>query len=161
MLPKLYEITDDIAAILTEEEWTEETEKRIESLGMALEKKAENIIGLCTEWDAFVSAAKAEEQRIAGRRKAVENRIAHLKGYLQRCMESAEIMTLEAGTHSLRIQQNPPKVAVDAEQNIPPRFFTIIPEQKKLDKKALGDALKNGEVIVGAHLERGMSLRIR
>lgn len=160
MLPKLYEITEDIAAIVTEEEWTEDTERRLESLSMALEKKAENIIGLCTEWESFVAAAKAEEQRIAGRRKAVENRVAHLKGYLQRCMESADIMTMEAGTHNLRIQQNPPKVVVDSEETIPPRFFVIIPEQRQLDKKAIAEALKK-EDIPGAHLEQGTSLRIR
>lgn len=160
MLPKLYEITEDIAAIITEEEWTEDTERRLESLSMALEKKAENIIGLCTEWESFVAAAKAEEQRIAGRRKAVENRIGHLKGYLQRCMESADIMTMEAGTHSLRIQQNPPRVVVDSEETIPPRFFVIIPEQRQLDKKAIAEALKK-EDIPGAHLEQGTSLRIR
>lgn len=161
MLPKLYEITEDIADILTEEEWTEDTEKRLESLGLALEKKAENIVGLCTEWEAFVTAAKAEEQRIAGRRKAVENRIGHLKGYLQRCMESAEIMTMDAGTHNLRIQQNPPRVVVDSEESIPPWYFVIIPETMQLDKKAVAEALKKGEEIKGAHLERGTSLRIR
>lgn len=160
MLPKLYEITEDIAAILTEEEWTEETEKRLEGLGMALEKKAENIIGLCTDLESFVTAAKAEEKRIAARRKAVENRVTHIKGYLQRCMESAEIMTLDAGTHSLRIQQNPPRVVVDSEETIPPRFFVIIPEQRQLDKKAIAEALKK-EDIPGAHLEQGTSLRIR
>lgn len=160
MLPKLYEITEDIAAILTEEEWTEETEKRLEGLGMALEKKAENIIGLCTDLESFVTAAKAEEKRIADRRKAVENRVTHIKGYLQRCMESAEIMTLDAGTHSLRIQRNPPRVVVDSEETIPPRFFVIIPEQRQLDKKAIAEALKK-EDIPGAHLEQGTSLRIR
>lgn len=160
MLPKLYEITEDIAAILTEEEWTEDTETRLENLGMALEKKAENIIGLCTNLEAFVTSAKAEEKRIADRRRAVENRIAHIKGYLQRCMESAEIMTMDAGTHSLRIQQNPPRVIVDSEDAIPPRFFVIIPEQRQLDKKAIAEALKK-EDIPGAHLERGTSLRIR
>jgi len=161
MLPKLYEITEDIAAIITEEEWTEDTERRLESLSMALEKKAENIIGLCTEWESFVAAAKAEEQRIAGRRKAVENRIGHLKGYLQRCMESADIMTMEAGTHSLRIQQNPPKVVVDSEEAIPPWYFVIIPETTQLDKKALSEDLKKGVEVKGAHLERGTSLRVR
>jgi hypothetical protein len=76
-------------------------------------------------------------------------------------METVGRTELEAGTHSLKIQQNPPSVVVDNEEAIPPRFFVIIPETKRLDKKLVADALKKGEDVKGAHLERGTSLRIR
>jgi hypothetical protein len=158
---KLYEITEDIATILQAEEWTEEAETRLESLGLALEKKAENIVHFVAELEMFNGAAKAEEKRLAERRRASENRIKHLKDYMQRCLNHAERTEVEAGTYKVKLQKNPARVVVDAEENIPPRFFTIIPETKQLDRKAVAEALKKGEVIVGAHLEQGMSLRIR
>jgi hypothetical protein len=80
---------------------------------------------------------------------------------MQRCLNHAERTEVEAGTYKVKIQKNPARVVVDAEQNIPPRFFTVIPETTQLDKKAVAEALKKGEVIVGAHLEQGTSLRIR
>ncbi len=49
METKLYEITENIAAILGEEDWTDETEQRLERLEMALEKKAENVVKFISE----------------------------------------------------------------------------------------------------------------
>lgn len=158
---KLYEITEDIRNILLTDEWTDDTENQLAALEMSLEKKAGNIVYICAELEAFVEAAKAEEKRISERRKAAMGRVQRLKEYTKHCMEAAERDEIETGTHKIRLQQNNPKVVVDAEENIPPQFFTIIPATTQLDKKALADALKKGEVIVGAHLERGTSLRIR
>ena len=161
MNTKLYEITEGIANILQAEEWNEETELRVEALGMALEKKTENIVHFCSDLGAFVVAAKAEEQRIAARRKAAENRVVSLKGYMKRCLESADLMEVTAGTHKVKIQVNPPRVVVDDEKSLPAKFFIVIPETTQLDKKLVADALKKGEEVKGAHLERGTSLRIR
>lgn len=161
MNTKLYEITEGIATILQAEEWNEETERQIEALGMALEKKAENIVHFISELEMFKGAAKAEEKRLADRRKAVENRVVHLKDYMKRCLESADLMEVTAGTHKIKIQANPPKVVVDCEASLPPKFFIVIPETTQLDKKAVADALKKGEEVKGAHLARGTSLRIR
>jgi hypothetical protein len=41
------------------------------------------------------------------------------------------------------------------------QFFTIIPEQMQLDKKAVGAALKAGEEVAGCHLSQSLSLRIK
>jgi predicted transcriptional regulator len=161
MNTKLYEITEGIANILQAEEWNEETEQQIEVLGMALEKKAENIVHFCSDLGAFVVAAKAEEERIADRRKAVENRVVHLKDYMKRCLESAGLMEVTAGTHKVKIQANPPRVVVSDEKSLPAKFFIVIPETTQLDKKAVAEALKKGEEVKGAHLARGTSLRIR
>ncbi len=161
METKLYEITENIAAILGEEDWTDETEQRLERLEMALEKKAENIVKFIGELESRAAYHKSEEERIAARRKAMEARTVRLKDYLKRNLELAGRTEVEAGTHKIAIQPNPPSVYVDAEQSIPPRFFVIVPQTTRLDKKAVADALKNGEDVPGARLVRGTSLRIR
>lgn len=160
MIPKLYEISEDIAKILGEEEWSEETEKRLESLGLDMEAKAKNILAFCADLEAFTDKAKAEEKRIAERRKAAENRAKRLKQYIQRCMEMAGRTEIETGTHNIKIQNNPPKAIVDDEEKIPAKYFIVIPATTQLDKAALLKDLKKGEV-KGAHIEAGTHLRIR
>jgi len=157
----MYDIAAEVAEILGEEEWTEETEQKLESLGMALELKAKNIVGFCADLESFSAAAKAEEGRIAARRKAAEARIDSLKAYVKRCMEMAERDELQAGTHVLKLQKNPPAVVVDDESAIPARFFEIIPATTRLDKKAVAAAIKAGEAVEGAHLASGISLRVK
>ncbi len=80
---------------------------------------------------------------------------------MQRCLESADLMEVTAGTHKVKIQANPPRVVVSDEKSLPAKFFIVIPETTQLDKKLVADALKRGEEVKGAHLERGTSLRIR
>jgi hypothetical protein len=159
-MPSLYDITDEISTILGTDEWTDETEKQLESLNLAMEVKAKNCLEFCANLDSFVAAAKAEEKRIADRRKAAENRIKQLHSYIKRNMEAVDRTELEAGTHKLRIQNNPPTVVIDDEEKIPPKYYVVIPQTTQLDKKALIDDLKKGEV-KGAHLEQGTQLRIR
>ena len=157
---KLYDISAEIASILNEEEWTEETEQQLEALNLSLEVKAKNIVEFMADIDGFVDAAKKEEKRIAERRKAAENRRDRLKEYLHKSLEAIDRTELEAGSHKLKIQNNPPKVVIDEESEIPPKYFVVIPETFSLDKKTLAEDLKKGPV-KGAHLERGTSLRIR
>lgn len=155
----LYDISSAINDILTREDWDDAAVEELEALNLALEVKTGNILHFCANLEAFAAAAKAEEQRIAGRRKAAEVRVEKLKGYIKAAMKSAGRTELDAGTHHLRIQLNPPSVVVDNEAEIPPRFFTIVPQTTVLDKKALAAELKK-EDIPGAHLDRGESLRI-
>jgi hypothetical protein len=69
-MPSLYDITEEISTILGTDEWTDETESKLESLNMAMEVKAKNVLEFCANLDSFVAAAKAEEKRIADRRKS-------------------------------------------------------------------------------------------
>ena len=161
MLTRMYDIAAEVAEILGEEEWTEETEQRLESLGMALEVKAKGIVGFCADLESFAATARAEEARISSRRKAAENRVDSLKAYLKRCMELSGREELQAGTHVVKLQKNPPAVVVDDESAIPARFFEIIPATTRLDKKAVAAAIKAGETVDGVHLAIGISLRIK
>lgn len=161
MIPtSLYEISSAINDILSTEEWNDAAIERLEELNLALEVKAKGITHFITNLTAFVDAAKEEEQRIAGRRKAAENRITALKSYLLSAMVSADRTEIEAGTFTVKIQSNPPSVVVDDEKLLPARFFITIPESYHLDKKSLAAELKLSE-IPGAHLEQGKSLRIK
>lgn len=161
MMPtSLYEISSAINDILGTEEWDDAAIERLEELNLALESKAKGITHFITNLTAFVDSAKEEEQRIALRRKAAENRISALKTYLLSAMTSAGRTEIEAGTFKIVIKNNPPSVCVDDESLLPARFFVTIPESYQLDKKSLAAELKVND-IPGAHLERGKSLGIK
>lgn len=157
----LYHIATEVKEILHAEEWTDETEAALASLEMSLETKADACAAYIANIDGFIAAAKAEEERIAARRKVAENRAEQIKDYLFRCLKACERTKIEAGTRTISIAKNPPSVVVDEESVIPARFFTIIPETMKLDRKAVGAALKAGEDVPGCHLHQGERLAIR
>ncbi len=156
----LYEIADEFSFLVDKEDLTEEDMTRLDELGTAIEVKAGNIMAVTDKLGYFVTMCKAEEKRISARRKAAENRIIAVNNYLQGSMEAADVYTIEVGTRKLAVQKNPPKVVIDAEEEIPARFFEIVPESTRLDKIMLKAALKSGSV-TGAHLEQTLSLRKR
>lgn len=156
----LYDISEDIISILNQEEWTDETESQLESLNLALEVKAGNIVKFSANLDTFIDGCDAEIKRLQDRKKAATNRKASLLSYLKRNMEAIERTELEAGTHTLKLQKNPPRVVIDDEQKVPAKFFVVVPAQTQLDKKELAKELKNGEV-EGAHLEHSTRLVIK
>lgn len=154
---KLYEISDELLKIIDAEEFDETL---LNELVISFKEKAGGIISFNEKMQTFIEYCKSEEKRISAKRKAVENRGISLMKYLKTCMESANLMEMEVGTKTLKIQSNPPSVIIDDESLINARFFTIIPEQKQLNKNDLKEALKKGEVN-GAHTEQGTRLVVK
>lgn len=131
----------------------------LESIEEAIEEKAENIAKLVKTIDAEAEALKVEEKRLTERRKALENRSKGLKEYLQSNLEAAGLKKVKGSLFTIGIQKNPPSVLVHDETKIPKSYF--IPQPDKLDRKSLVEAFKNGELIEGAELTQGQSVRIR
>lgn len=157
----LYKIADEFAQLVEADELPEDAEQRLDELTHALEVKAQNIIAISEKMQNFVDYCKAEEDRISAKRKAVENRIKWVKGYLQNCMEAAGAMVIETGTRKIALQKSPPSVDVQDEVSIPARYFITIPATVQLDKKAVIEALKSGEEVPGCQLKQSYHLRVR
>ena len=128
---------------------------------MAIEEKALNISKWMANLNSEADAYENEIKRLTDHKRAADNKVKWLKQYLQTCMETAGLQKIKAGTFSLTLQKNPPKLIVDDEKAIPASYLTIIPEHTEVNKAELKDALKNGNEIPGARLECGTSLRIR
>lgn len=159
---KLYEISEawnTLAEILENEDMDAEAFKQaFDDLKGELNVKAENIVKLIKNMDGDVEAFKSEEKRLYEKRKSLENSIIRLKDYLHGTMKAMDIKNIDAGLFKIRIQNNAPSVSIVSEEVIPEAYKSY---EVKVDKKALLDALKNGEVIEGAELKQGESLRIR
>jgi predicted nucleic acid-binding Zn-ribbon protein len=82
---KLYELSQNYVTQLLElaDSLDQETfQDTLSSLEEAIEDKAENVAKLIKCLDSDCKAIKEEEQRLADRRKALENKISSIKEYL-------------------------------------------------------------------------------
>jgi len=163
---KLYELSqayNDVYDLLTTEEMDEgETRDGIallEQLETSLHEKLLACARVLKSLEADTDAIKAEEQRLAKRRKAIENNAARLKEYMQSNMESAGLEKASDAVFTVAMQNNPPSVRVLNEKRIPSLYF--IPQEPKLDKRSLLNAIKAGEQVDGAELQQTKGVRIR
>jgi transcriptional regulator of heat shock response len=158
---KLYELTANYAHVLemAEEIGMEDLKDTLESIQDAIEDKAENIAKLIKCWEADAKAIKEEEQRLADRRKSLENKIASTKEYLQNQLEVSGLQKVKRPTITVAIQNNPPSVDIADESLIPTDY--MIPQPHKIDKKAILLHLKEGITVDGCSIKQTRSVRIR
>lgn len=135
-------------------------EDTLQSIEDAIEVKAENYAYMMRMMDAEAEVIKAEEKRLADRRKAVENRKERLKANLENGLLMAGIDKVKTPTVTVAIQNNPPSVQIEDEDLVPEQFVTV-EIIRKIDRKSILQALKDGDLIEGCSIKQGKSLRIR
>jgi hypothetical protein len=164
-MSKLYALTDAYQALwsLVEDDETDLTiiEEALQSVEDAIEVKAQNIALFIRDLDDEAKIIKAEEERLYGRRKAIENKRDGIKSFLLQAMDHMEMPKIKTKVYTISVQNNPATVAITDETLIPDRFLTLIPASYQVRKKDVLVAWKNGEVIPGSQLTQGRSLRIR
>ena len=165
---RLYEIAGDVLALedlLLESggEWTPEAEALYNEVEGSLESKVDGYAALIREWEADAEKWKAEEQRVAGHRKARENAAARLKARLLESLQQIGRDKVETPRFKIAVQRSAPSVEVLVEADaLPMEYQRVIPESRVADKKALLEALKSGAEIDGARLTEGTAyVRIR
>ena len=166
----IYEITNDIEFILT---LMEEGEVDQEALNGALDVsldelklKMEHYCQFIRNLDSDIEGLKAEEKRLADKRKALEN----TKDRMKKAMEwaigkvyegSEEPKKIVCGTFTCALQKNPPSTIIDCEESLIPEKY-LIPQPPKVDKKLLKADIDSGVDLSGiAHLETSESIRIK
>ena len=133
----------------------------LESLSGDLEVKAQNVAFLVRNLEVTAMAIKQFEAEQSARRKAIENRADGLRTYLARCMEGAGIERIEGPGVVLTFRKSS-AVMIDGEDLIPSEYMRQPdPTPPAPDKKAIGDALKAGVLVPGAHIEHRRSLQIK
>lgn len=156
----LYELRGDYARIQQMiEDGAEGLEDTLESIDGALADKLESYAMLIRNIESDVEGLKAEEKRLADRRKTMENGIKRMKTAMQDAMLSTGQQKIQGEKFTFTIQKNPPALKVVDESLIPKEFF--VPAAPTIDKKAIMEQLKNGTKIAGAEITQGESMRIR
>lgn len=159
---KLYELTEiykNIEEIMSDEDANVETlEKALKEVEDGIENKAENIAKLIRHIDSDIDALRAEEKRLAQRRRALENKKKSIKDYLEMQLKAMEIDKVKTPLFTVSIQKNPPSVRIIDEDKIPEDYLRYT---KSISRRDVLQALKDGEEIPGAELKQTRSLRIR
>lgn len=160
---KLYELTENYNNLLdlleNEEVPKEMLEEALKSVEGDIEEKLENIAKLVKSIDVDIKGYKDEESRLAGKRKALENKQASLKAYIESSLIAIDKKKFKGKIFTLAIQKNAPSVNVVELMDIPKEY--LVYSEPTIDKKAILADLKEGKEVPGAELKQSESLRIK
>lgn len=163
-MPNIYELSEQYKTFLDyannaldNDELSEEDIQTLldtlESVQEPLENKLENTIRYLKNLEGDIAAYKLEESRIAKKRKTAENTYDRLKQWMRDSLEINGIEKVNAGMFKVRLQANPASVNIVDVTKIPNSYK--IPQEPKVDTKALLIDLKDGLVVNGAELVTG------
>lgn len=165
-MASIYELTESMEKIwqLMAEGEIEDSvlEEIFDDTTVELSEKLEGYCKFIKNIESDIQGLKAEEKRLAERRKVMENTIERSKSAMQKALVVSGEKKITCGSFLVYMQKNPEKVVMDESliENVPERFLKI--PEPEVDRTALKEALKNGEDLDGlAHLEQTESLRIK
>ena len=165
---KLYELTTDYLALLEAIDNDEIPEEAIadtlEAITEEIEIKADSIACLLKNLDAEIVAIKAEEARLAERRKSKEKSYERIKEYLSSTLQLAGLDKIETARNKISFRKSE-SVEVDedafiiwAQKNRDDLLTYVAP---KVNKTEIKKALKNGEEIIGAELRINSNIQLK
>lgn len=166
MNTSLYLLADEYqlaAAKLADLDLDEQTiADTLEGLAGSLEVKATNVGMFIRNLEVGAEAIKQAEEKMAARRKFIENRANRIRAYLKDNMLRTGISKIECPYFKLSIRDNPPSVVIDAPELVPADYMRQPePPPPAPDKKLIAQAIKDGFDVPGARLERGNRLEIK
>lgn len=125
----------------------------------AVVKKIDGYCGYIQTLDSMADSIKAEEQRLAARRKARENMATRLKEALFMFLETSGRERVEGALFTASVQASPPAVEVVDASIVPDEYY--VPQDPKLDKARAKADMQAGKEIPGLTLTKGKHLRVR
>ncbi|MDO4503841.1 MAG: siphovirus Gp157 family protein [Clostridia bacterium] len=123
-----------------------------------IDTKIENVCKMIRNLEQRALMFKTEKDRMADRQRVAENCVKRLKENLLTHMQMTANSKLTAGLFT--VSKGKSKSVNLFDETIIPENF-LIPQPSKVDKKAIGDALKKGETIAGAELVENEFIRIK
>ena len=161
-LPSLYELADEFKEAL--ESLTDLDDQSVkdtlESLEGEFKLKTTNVAKYIKNLEHTAEGIKEVESRQHKRRTSIESKIKHLKEYLRYNLEKTNTQKIESSEITITIQNNPHKVVITNEKDIP-RDFLETKEVQSIDKTKIKEALKNGENIPGCELVQEKRVSIK
>lgn len=161
----LYEINDAYEKALSNFAVDDETgevifdDEEIKRLEGAFEEKVDNIACYIKSLNALSDSIKAEKQALDERLKSNDKKVESLKKFLVMSLEMRDMKKFESARNKLSFRKST-SVVINEDAVLPTKYVkTVVTE--KVDKKAIGDALKNGEVVEGCYLKESNNLQIK
>lgn len=150
----LYHIANDFAKLTDSGMEPEMIADTLDSIEWELEAKVEQILAVCKNESAHAEALREESKRLAERARLSENRVARLKEYVARSLETAGKKSITAGLHEVTVREPSRSVEITDSGALPAQFVeyeTTI----KADKLAIKKLIDAGQEVPGAIIKVG------
>lgn len=133
----------------------------LQAIGGAFEEKAQAVIAIAQNLEADCAVIDAEIERLQAIKKARIGKADSLREYLRENMEATGIKKISCPLFSITLAAGREVAVIDSEDAIPDELMAVKTEIKP-NKTEILRRLKAGEVVPGAHIERGQSsIRIK
>ena len=168
---KLYELTSEYNTLLNmldeeSEISTEAITDTLESISAEIEVKADNIACVLKNLYAEIAAIKAEETRLAERRKSKEAAYDRIKQYLSDELQKANVSKVETARNKITFRRSE-SVDLLVDENAFINWATenrddlLTYKQPTINKTAIKAAIKGGANIVGAQIVEKQNIQIK
>jgi len=133
----------------------------LQAIGGAFEEKAQAVIAIAQNLEADCAVIDAEIERLQAIKKTRIGKANSLHEYLRENMEATGIKKISCPLFSVTLAAGREVAVIDSEDAIPDELMAVKTEIKP-NKTEILRRLKAGEVVPGAHIERGQSsIRIK
>ena len=163
-MTQLYNLTGQIKELnemADDPEMAEAVKDTLESLDMELTEKATNIMSLVSNRNSDIKAITDEIARLTQRKKQIENFQNGLKDYLRVNMEALDMKKITCPLFTISLAKGKDIAVITNSDELPDEFVKIEMTTKPVKADIL-KALKAGEEVKGAHIEKSKaSIRIK
>lgn len=147
--------TDDPEVIVEFEERLSETYGDFGQWAVKLLDRANDV-------EATVGSIDAEITRLRALKAQREARAERLRGAIVRYMSETACTELFTDLYTVKLRKNPPSVEITDEAIIPAAYRkVVVKETETIDKKAIAEALKHGNLVDGANLVTRFRLEVK
>lgn len=133
----------------------------LEAMTGDLEVKATNTVMVARNMRTTAAAIKEAEASMSARRKAIEARADYLEKRVFDTMLETGITKIECPYFRLAIQNNPARVDVFDQLQIPQDYMREVPAKFEIDKALIKKAIGDGFEVPGARLVQDQRLAIK
>lgn len=169
-MASLYELTGDYAKFAEiaqqgdlDDDMQAMLDDALANLADDIEVKLEGYAKVIKNFESDIEGLKKEEDRLAGKRRTLENRVKSMKTAMRDAMIATGKLKVKGDLFSFTVRNNSPSVVMDEQyiENIPEKY--LIAQEPKIDRKLLAEDLKaDGAALEGiAHLESSQSILIK
>lgn len=158
----LYEMTEAYEQLRSLDLPEEELAPYLDAIEGQIADKAEAVALVILGFEADARTLRAEEQRLAERRRAIQNRAENLKVYLLANMVAVGLKKVEGVKATVGYQNSSPSCKVEDIEALPEDCKELIPATWKPDaKRIIARWKETGEQVPGAEVSQSVHLRIR
>ena len=126
---------------------------------MCVDDKLEGYCQVIGTFKAEIEMYKAEEARVAAKRKRAEKNVERLESAVLAYMTATSTESKKCGTFDLRVSRNSKTRIVD--ESAVDEAFVTWEQVRKIDRGEILKVLRSGGTVAGCELEHTASVRIK